>query len=266
MNPNQQTGSEAPQWKKAPVILVLLCQASGMAVAFGIAYLILAGTGISVPLILILSGGGLTAAWLGNKFHLPRLWIPVQMALLPAAALVSLLAIPSWVYLAAFFIAAGVFWNSARTRVPLYLTNAKTLEAISQLIPMRAGIRILDLGHGIGNVVMYLGHKHPDVSVTGIESAPLLYVFSKLRALISGAPGIRILYGDFWKPDLAQYDVVYGFLSPAPMQAIYEKARREMKPGSLFISNSFVVPDVPPSQTVEVNDRRNTKLMIWKMP
>ena len=60
-------------------------------------------------------------------------------------------------------------------------------------------------------------------------------------------------------------DVVYAFLSPAPMPALGEKARREMPPGSLFISNSFAVPDVEASDIVEIDDARQTRLYCYRM-
>jgi hypothetical protein len=67
-----------------------------------------------------------------------------------------------------------------------------------------------------------------------------------------------------WNIDLSEFDVVYAFLSPAPMERLFEKVRREMKPGSIFISNSFMVPGESPTETVEISDRRQTKLLIWR--
>ena len=50
------------------------------------------------------------------------------------------------------------------------------------------------------------------------------------------------------------------------MPALYEKVRREMKPGTCFVSNSFSVAEAPPDDTVIVGDRRRTKLHIWNIP
>ena len=38
-----------------------------------------------------------------------------------------------------------------------------------------------------------------------------------------------------------------------------------MKPGTMFVSNSFAVPGVPPDETIVLDDRRKTKLHIWKI-
>ena len=80
--------------------------------------------------------------------------------------------------------------------------------------------------------------------------------------------GGNILFGtgDFFLEGFGagDFDVVYCFLSPAPMARLFAKAAAEMKPGSLFVSNSFAVPGQSPGRIVEVDDRRRTKLLIWE--
>jgi hypothetical protein len=49
------------------------------------------------------------------------------------------------------------------------------------------------------------------------------------------------------------------------MPRLWEKARAEMRPGSLLVSSSFPVPDTPPEQVVEVADRRGTRLYCYRM-
>jgi hypothetical protein len=64
---------------------------------------------------------------------------------------------------------------------------------------------------------------------------------------------------------LAKYDVVYAYLSPVPMADLWKKARLEMRPGSLFVSNGFIVPDVWPTQAIALGDRVGSTLYIWRM-
>jgi hypothetical protein len=67
-----------------------------------------------------------------------------------------------------------------------------------------------------------------------------------------------------WRERLNDYDVVYTFLSPAPMPQVWEKAVAEMKSGSLFITNSFPVP-APASEVVAVKDERCSRLFLHRM-
>jgi hypothetical protein len=55
-----------------------------------------------------------------------------------------------------------------------------------------------------------------------------------------------------WQTPLADHDLVYAFLSPAPMSELWAKAQAEMRPGSLFVSNSFPVPGVTPWRVIHV--------------
>jgi len=52
---------------------------------------------------------------------------------------------------------------------------------------------------------------------------------------------------------LGDFDVVYAVPSPVPMLTLWQKAKREMRPGSLFVSNSFPVPGEVPDQVIEVD-------------
>src|SRR5690242_13547326 len=63
----------------------------------------------------------LVAGAAGQAMRLPVWWLPINAAFVPAAIAARSLAIsPAW-FLAAFAVLLIVFWNTFRTRVPLYL-------------------------------------------------------------------------------------------------------------------------------------------------
>jgi hypothetical protein len=47
------------------------------------------------------------------------------------------------------------------------------------------------------------------------------------------------------------------------MSRLWQKVAQEMRPGSVFVSNSFRVPDVEPTSVVVVNDSRQTHLYFY---
>jgi hypothetical protein len=65
--------------------------------------------------------------------------------------------------------------------------------------------------------------------------------------------------------DWQHYDLVYAFLSPVPMAAVWRKARAELRPGSLLVSNSFPLPEREPDALIEVGDRRRTVLYVYRI-
>ncbi len=252
------------QSTRAPVLTALAAQAVAFIIGFGLAMVARRSGLPGVDLPLILAGQGIIAAVLGLKWGLPRWWVPLQLVLPGAAGAALMLGLPSWVFLAIFAVLALVFWNASDQRVPLYLSNRKTWAALAQLMPADDS-RFIDIGCGIGGTLTSLAKAKPNAAITGIESAPLPFALAWMRVKISGLKNIELIYGDFWKLDLKAYDVVYAFLSPAPMPALHEKARAEMKSGSRLISNSFTVPENPPNETHTLDDRRGTQLLVWRI-
>ena len=111
--------------------------------------------------------------------------------------------------------------------------------------------------------VVPLARSLPGWSFAGVENAPLTWLAGRLRSLGQGNLAWR--WGDLWHADLAGYGVVYAFLSPAPMAALWDKVRAEMRPGTLFISNSFAVPDAAPGRVVEIPGTPPRRLYLYEI-
>ncbi|MBC8239152.1 MAG: class I SAM-dependent methyltransferase [Alphaproteobacteria bacterium] len=208
---------------------------------------------------------GVSAA-LAGKFllRLPNWWIPINTGFIPGIIGAMALNLPGWTYLIAFGLTLTVFWNVRSERVPLYLTNQTTWRTLSAVLPDKPGTRFIDLGSGLAGTLRYLARQHPDMTFTGVENAPAPLLISKIWQWIDPIHNLTITHDDMWKVDLSGFDVAYCFLSSAPMARLYEKAKTEMRPGSLLISNSFNVADHPPHEVCAVDDSRKTQLLIWR--
>ncbi|MCL2877000.1 MAG: class I SAM-dependent methyltransferase [Betaproteobacteria bacterium] len=190
-----------------------------------------------------------------------RWWLPIHLAFTPLAFATHAFGVPSGVWLTAFAVFALIYWSSYRTQAPLFLTNRQTACAMAGLLPP-GPIEVLDVGCGIGSFLIAFARQRPDARLTGIENAPAPFALARLRA----GPATTVIRGNFFARSWAGYDLVYAFLSPVPMPDVWEKARREMKPGSLFVSNSFGIPGVEPNRVIEVADRRRTRLLVFEIP
>lgn len=188
-------------------------------------------------------------------------WIPIHLGFAPALLLAQGLELaPAW-YLAAFVALLAVYWTSFRTRVPLYLSNHATVDAIAKLMPARKALKVLDIGSGTGSLLIPLARMRPDCDFSGIEAAPAPFLLS--RILSRGMRNVHFGRGNFFERPWNGYDLVYAFLSPIPMQAVWDKARREMSAGCILVSNSFQVPGRKPDMVIEVGDARGTRLYVY---
>lgn len=207
---------------------------------------------------------GALAAALGHWLGLRRWWLPLNLAFIPGLLALQSREWPAWWFLAAFLLLLLINWNSFRERVPLYLSGADTRRRLSRrLATLPEDFRFVDLGCGLGGTLAQLARDYPKARLVGVETAPLVFLLAWLRCLPYRNCTVR--YRSLWREDLSCHDVAYCFLSPAPMVELWAKVQREMRPGSLLISNSFEIPGVPAREVIELNDWRDSRLLLWHL-
>jgi hypothetical protein len=247
--------------KLPPSVLALLLQSA----AFVLAILTLRIFGAHpAPFVFALLCGTLAAAF-SRIAGQARWWLIIQFIFAPALVLVLALNIPPGFFLSAFLVMLVVYWSTFRTQVPLYLSSDKVWQALAGRLPAEQPFTLVDLGSGIGGVLTYLARTRPQGRYHGIESAPLPFLWSWLRIKLGGFRNCTVHWASFWNDDLGKYDVVFAYLSPVPMAELWAKAECEMRPGSLFISNTFAVPEHPPQETLTVEDLHRSTLYLWRM-
>ncbi|NDU88015.1 MAG: hypothetical protein G3I09_07565 [Ferrovum sp.] len=219
---------------------------------------------VTMPAIFLLAlAQGVLAAILNLLWRAPRWWLPLHLGFLPAAlGLVQWRVSPLW-YGSLFVILLLVYWNTFRSRVPLFLTNHATLSVLKEVVGERSPRCFVDLGCGTGSVLVAVARQFPEVECMGYEVAPLPWLLGKIRS--QGLPNCKILLRSFWPVSLSHADMVYAFLSPVPMSRLWQKVAQEMPEGSVFVSNSFVVPDTHFSSQYAASDGQRT-LYLYDIP
>lgn len=211
---------------------------------------------------------GFLAAIFSHLVGLARWWLLIQLLFVPTLVLMLKLNVPSGIYLAAFLVMLAVYWSTFRSQVPLYLSSKRVWRTLEELLPPpEAGknFSFMDIGSGMGGVLTHLSAVRPDGRYFGVENAPLPYWLSRLRIKLGKYPHCRVIWGSLWNCDLAPYDVVFAYLSPVPMEQLWHKVKQEMRPGTLFVSNSFAVPENPPQYSISLDDLHHSTLHIWHM-
>ena len=245
---------------RAPAVRALLCQCAAFPLTLLAVYLLArAGTQPSYLLAALLQG--IFAAVLTWRWRLASWWIVICLLFPLALYGASDLNLPPWLFLTVFLFMLVLYWSTFRTQVPYYPSGQAAWKAVAEQLPQDRAISFIDIGSGLGGLVLDLARRRPDAQSTGIELAPLPWLASFLRARVEGSRA-RFIRGDYEQLDFGNYDAVFAYLSPAAMTALWHKARREMRPGSMLMSYEFAIPAAPPSESLYLQDTGRT-LYIW---
>ncbi|WP_051971682.1 cyclopropane-fatty-acyl-phospholipid synthase family protein [Massilia sp. 9096] len=253
----------ARQILQAPALRALLGQIAAFPLTLASTWcLARAGAGMGYLEVALLQGGW--AALLAWRMALAPWWRAIQFlfppALLLARGMADAAALPPAVFLGVFVVLLLIFWSTFRTQVPLFLSGREAWDLVAGLLPPRP-LAVIDIGSGVGGLVLELARLRPDCDVTGIELAPLPWLAARVRAALGGSRA-RFLRGDYERLNLGHYDVVFAYLSPAAMSALWRKAQAEMKPGSLLLSYEFVIAERAPDRRFVTTNTGKT-LFVW---
>jgi 16S rRNA A1518/A1519 N6-dimethyltransferase RsmA/KsgA/DIM1 with predicted DNA glycosylase/AP lyase activity len=135
-----------------------------------------------------------------------------------------------------FFIGGfyGVIWLPTRKR---------DYERIAGLADLRPGIVFCDIGSGTGDLLFYLSKKYK-IKCIGIEVSPILYVYSKIKSLFYH--NVEIKYGNLFKYDLSNVNIVYAFLHPKMYSRLKAKIDREARKGTTIILSCWPFENTNP--------------------
>lgn len=219
-----------------PAVTALLLQLAAIPLTLAATWL-LAGTGVPMSYLGVALVQGLVAAGLAWWRGLASWWRLIQLLFPLALYAAAQFDVAPGAYLALFLFLLLLYWSTYRTQVPYYPSNRRVWDAVAQLLPAQGRVRVIDIGSGLGGFVLDLARR-PGIVATGIELAPLPWLVSSLRAKAQGSPA-RFIRGDYEALDFAQYDLVFAYLSPAAMDALWRKAAREMRPETLLVSYEF---------------------------
>lgn len=238
----------------------LFCQLAAFPLTLLAVYLMArAGARPSYFLAAVLQG--VFAAALTWRWRLASWWSAICLLFPLALYGANKFDLPPWLFLAVFLFMLALYWSTFRTQVPYYPSGRAAWQAVADQLPQERAVSVIDIGSGLGGLVLDLARRRPDALVTGIEVAPLPWLASWLRARLTNSRA-RFIRGDYESLDFAAYDAVFAYLSPAAMTALWRKARREMRPGSMLMSYEFAIEGAPPSVSLHLQDTGRT-LYIW---
>ncbi len=123
---------------------------------------------------------------------------------------------------------------------PWLPTKRKKIQQMLEIANVQPGELVYDLGCGDGRVLIIATRKFGARSV-GIEIDLMRFLWCQFLITILGLrKKIRIIYGDFFKQDLSDADVIFCYLLQSTNNKLEDKLLQEVSPETRIVSNTFM--------------------------
>jgi len=128
---------------------------------------------------------------------------------------------------------------------PWIPTRMKKVRKMLSLADLQPDEVVYDLGCGDGRFIVTAARRF-DAKAVGIEINILLYLWCQFLITILGLRRrVKVVYGNFFKHDLSNADVVICFLLQETNDKLEEKLIQELKPTARVVSKSFIFHRLP---------------------
>ena len=125
---------------------------------------------------------------------------------------------------------------------PWVPTSIVEIHKMLDLAEIGPDDKVYDLGCGDGRVII-VAARHYGSGAVGIEIDPLRYMWCQILITILGLRDrVQIIFGDFFKKDLSNADVIICYLLPATNEKLESKFIQELQANTRVVSHDFLFP------------------------
>lgn len=129
-------------------------------------------------------------------------------------------------------------------------TDQREIRTLFKIISEQKRARnFYDLGCAHGALVLCVKRKFPDLSVHAIDNDRVRVFFAKIRAFFLQQK-IQFVCADIFNIDLSNADIVYAYLWYDIMPLLEKKLQKELKTGTLVITNTSSFPTWKPIKEI----------------
>ncbi len=125
---------------------------------------------------------------------------------------------------------------------PYLPTLSQQMESALDLVDLKPGDHLLELGSGDGKVLIAAAKR--GLVVTGYELNPLLVLIAWLRT-IKYRGKVTVRWGNFWRVKLPDSQGIFVFLLPKYMTKLDKKITQESSRPVKLVSFAFAIPGKP---------------------
>lgn len=136
------------------------------------------------------------------------------------------------------------------TQTPFYPSSTKKLSLIKDFVKLNKDDNFIDIGSGDGRIIIWAAKQ--GLQAEGIEFNPFLTLLTKLKIFINRLSSrAKVFNKDFNNHDYSKYNIAYLYIFREHMDLILPKLQKEMRPGSVIVTNTFKFSNLTPDKTID---------------
>ncbi len=143
-------------------------------------------------------------------------------------------------------------------------TRKTIIDDLKKEIGDGADFKIIDLGSGWGGLCQKLSKHFPKASVEGVEISPIPFCVSKFFQWLSIFRHYHIRRDDFFKLDIASYDVIICYLSPYHMDRFKNDLLSQLGQGTILYSQGFPLKNKTAEAVIDIPFSLERKLYKYR--
>jgi 16S rRNA A1518/A1519 N6-dimethyltransferase RsmA/KsgA/DIM1 with predicted DNA glycosylase/AP lyase activity len=122
-----------------------------------------------------------------------------------------------------------------------YLPTLKNqIEAVFELLDLKKGETLIELGSGDGRILLEAGRR--GINAVGYELNPFLVLYSRIKTW-KYRGNINIIWGNYWTKHWPRADGIFVFLLDRYMVKLNNKIIQEYDQPLKLVSFAFKIPD-----------------------
>lgn len=160
----------------------------------------------------------------------------------------------------------SALWPPDSPWAPWWQTPSEVVRLMCQLMKVKKGTKIYDLGCGTGYALI-LAAKEFEADGVGIEIDPLRYWNAKFNVKRFGVSDkVKILRENFFNVSLKDADALFIYLVPKALEKLAPKFLQELKKGTMIASYRYKIPiELFNKRLKLIEEDKNSELFVYKI-
>ncbi len=150
-----------------------------------------------------------------------------------------------------FFTIVGSAAIAGLSAAPWLPTRKGEIELLKEALGDIDGKTVYDLGCGDGRILFSLANDFPDATLIGIELSIAPFLYAVTRKYLGRYKNVSIRYGNFFRHDLSNADIIITFLLEKAYPKLLKKFDTELKSGAQIFVEAWPYQDRKPNHVFE---------------